>query len=114
MSLFFLRVRLQAYRWAGMGVVVVGLAIVGVADILLTKADAKTSTQDIIIGFNFTFFFPWLFFINKTEANFFFSGAKSSGKQICWSETAKKILDKNFQRTVDRRFWSGAVGYVQW
>lgn len=51
-SMIFLKSRLQAYRWVGMVVVVIGLAVVGVADILLTEEDDDTSTSDIIIGDN--------------------------------------------------------------
>uniref|UniRef100_A0A0N5ADW1 CRT-like domain-containing protein n=1 Tax=Syphacia muris TaxID=451379 RepID=A0A0N5ADW1_9BILA len=50
MSLFFLKTRLQAFRWIGMIVVVAGLAVVGVADILLTDETEDTSTGEIILG----------------------------------------------------------------
>lgn len=50
MALFFLKTKLQAYRWVGMVVVVLGLAVVGVADILLTDEDEDNKTKDIIIG----------------------------------------------------------------
>ncbi|VDM39435.1 unnamed protein product [Toxocara canis] len=50
MSIVFLRMRLEAYRWAGMITVVVGLVIVGVADVVFTEETTTSTTTDIIIG----------------------------------------------------------------
>lgn len=54
LSMIFLRMRLEAFRWVGMIVVVVGLAIVGVSDVFFSKREPSTSdtstTTDIIVG----------------------------------------------------------------
>ncbi|KHN85757.1 Solute carrier family 35 member F6 [Toxocara canis] len=54
MSIVFLRMRLEAYRWAGMITVVVGLVIVGVADVVFTEETTTSTTTDIIIGIRLT------------------------------------------------------------
>lgn len=50
LSMIFLKMRMQLYRWAGMVAVVVGLAIVGIADIVFIKEDESHSTSEVIAG----------------------------------------------------------------
>ncbi|XP_054156419.1 solute carrier family 35 member F6-like [Oppia nitens] len=51
LSVFFLKRRLKLYEWAGMVVVIVGLAIVGTGDFVFSNASQSgKSTSNIIIG----------------------------------------------------------------
>lgn len=54
LSMIFLRTRLQAFRWVGIAFIVIGLLIVGVADVMFSGDEKTENTINVIFGwFNF-------------------------------------------------------------
>ncbi|VDN51220.1 unnamed protein product [Dracunculus medinensis] len=51
LSMIFLRTRLQAFRWVGIAFIVIGLLIVGVADVMFSGDEKTENTINVIFVF---------------------------------------------------------------